>query len=126
MERKSVMTSEEYLSDLWIRVCGKWSRSELNDFPTILYRSEWSEEFEEAMRKRMVIGAYRYGKLNDPNKPRYDRTEAIRKRLALYEATGNLEALVDIANLCLCEFVEGDHPKRHFRSGADFGHVETK
>ena len=32
------------------------------------------------------------------------------RRLAAYGRTGNLEMLVDVANLCLLEFVEGRHP----------------
>lgn len=65
---------------------------------------------------RLIVGAYRYGRLGSKNKSQYDRLKSIRKRLDSYEQNGNLELLVDIANLALCEFVEGRHPKRHFKT----------
>jgi len=79
-----------------------------------LLRSEWSPKFEELMRNRLVIGSMRYGLLHAPNKPAYDRIAGARKRLQQFESTGNLECLVDIANMMLLEFEEGRHPKRHW------------
>ena len=81
-----------------------------------LERSEWSPRFERLMRNRLVIGAMRYGLLHAPGKKRWDRGAGIRKRLKQYEETGNLEYLVDVANLALLEFEESDHPLKHFRS----------
>jgi hypothetical protein len=93
---------------------------------TSLRESEWSKEFEYLMRNRLIQGVPRYGKLGDKNKPQYDRIESIVYRLKQYVETGNLEYLVDVANLCLVEFVEGRHPKRHFRAIDDGDHVEEK
>lgn len=87
--------------------------------------SEWSHEFERLCRNRMFLGGCRYGKLGAEGKPQWDRLSDIKRRLSLYEQTGNLELLVDAANLCQCEFVEGDHPDRHFASDDD-GEVHTK
>jgi len=70
------------------------------------------------------MGAIRYGLLGEKNKPQYDRVSEIQKRLKKYRDTGNLEFLVDIANLALCEFVEGKHPNRHFKSSDDKEHVK--
>lgn len=88
-----------------------------------LVKSEWSSGFERLMRNRLIAGAYRYGKLNEPLKHDYDRVSSIKKRLVLYENDGNTEHLVDIANLCLCEFVEGKHPLKHFKSVDDGEHT---
>jgi hypothetical protein len=33
--------------------------------------------------------------------------------------------LVDVANLCLLEFEEGEHPRRHWQPTDDGEHVET-
>ncbi len=79
-----------------------------------LARSEWSDEFEQYMRNRMIMGAMRYGLIGDPRKPHYDRIEFMRRKLDEYEKTGNLELLVDTANGAMLEYLEGDHPKRNF------------
>ncbi|MBU2018174.1 MAG: hypothetical protein KJ941_00895 [Bacteroidetes bacterium] len=89
-----------------------------------LSRTEWSDEFEQLCRNRLIIGALRYGRLNAKNKPQYNRIESIRKRLLNYEQTGNTENLVDIANICLCEYVEGNHPNKHFAAIDDGEHVK--
>lgn len=91
-----------------------------------LQKSEWSAEFEKLMRDRLIMGAFRYGLLGDPNKPKWDRLPSIYRRLQEYGATGNDELLVDCANLLLLEFVEGNHPNKHLNSKATGEHVEIK
>lgn len=92
-----------------------------------MWQTEWSPRFEKLMRNRLIMGALRYGKLNAPGKPQYDRMASIQKRAKLYAETGNLEILVDIANLALLEFEEGRHPKRHFTAIDERDdHVEVK
>lgn len=83
-----------------------------------LVDSEWSAEFEALMRNRLIMGALRYGLISDPAKVKNREPSGpnIRARLELYEATGNTEWLVDIANLALLEFVEGNHPLKHFHA----------
>ena len=88
-----------------------------------LQASEWSADFERLQRNRLIMGALRYGKLGAPGKPKYDRVASIQKRMDQYTKTGNLELLVDVANLCVCEFIEGRHPTRHFRAEDDGEHV---
>lgn len=90
-----------------------------------LRKSEWSQRFEYHMRNRLVLGAIRYGKLHAPGKPEYDRIKSIERRLSIYKETGNLETLVDCANLCLLEFEESKHPKRNFTSIDDGEHVDV-
>ena len=79
-----------------------------------LKKSEWSPRFEELMRNRLLMGALRYGLMHAKGKPKYDRLAGARKRLQQYEETGNLECLVDVANMALLEFEEGRHPHRHW------------
>lgn len=81
----------------------------------LLAKSEWSVEFEKLCRKYMIQGAFGYGRLGEEGKPQYDRIAAIIHRAKLYKETGNDEYLVDIANFCQLEFVEGIHPKKHFK-----------
>lgn len=79
-----------------------------------LYATQWSTEFERLMRNRLVMGALRYGPLNAPGKPKYDSLASMLRRLESYARSGNLEILVDVANLCLVEFVERRHPHAHW------------
>ena len=80
-----------------------------------LRKSEWSRKFETLMRNRLVMGAVRYGRMNTA-KPKYDKIPSIIERVKKYQKGGNLEHLVDVANLALLEFEEGSHPLKHFSS----------
>jgi len=93
--------------------------------PTLanLRKSEWSPEFEEFMRHRLVMGYYRYGPFEIQNRSTDDMMAAILKRAEEYIITGNDELLVDIANLSMKEFAAGEHPKKHFESVDDGEHV---
>jgi hypothetical protein len=99
-------------------LCGK----SIND----LTRSEWCREFERLQRNRLIIGALRYGLMGKPGKPKYDRVNCMRRRLDQYCRTGNLEHLVDVANIAMLEFVEGDHPLQHFAAGDDTQHSKVR
>lgn len=95
-------------------------------YPHELVSTEWSQEFERLQRNRMFMGALRYGRLGAAGKPQYDRCTDIKRRVSKYKDTGNLEYLVDAANLCQCEFVEGDHPNKHFSSADDGEHTKAR
>lgn len=86
--------------------------------PHRLAVTEWSDIFEALMRNRLIMGAIRYGRLATPRPKGITNVhmQYIDERIKRYKETGNTEALVDVANLCLVEFVVGDHPKKHFKS----------
>lgn len=73
----------------------------------VLRNTEWASDFEQLMRNRLLMGRFRYGPMEYKVKhsPSWDLLGSIETRLKLYRETGNLELLVDIANLCLLEFV---------------------
>lgn len=81
------------------------------------------EEFHRLRESRLILGAFRYGFLGDPNKPQYDNVPDMIRRLNAYHETGNLEYLLDVANLCECEWADGKHPKRHYRPSDDGQHT---
>lgn len=114
-----------WLDELWKRAAG---RPVVDEHATLdeLKRTEWSVPFELMMRNRMIVGSLRYGRLGKPDKPAYDRVGEAIRRLRLYEQTGNDELLVDAANICMVEFLEGKHPKKHFVSVDDGQHAEVK
>lgn len=114
--------NNKYIKNLWLWKCGMHEeRLDMND----LEKTEWSNEFESFMRNRLIMGAYRYGRLQKGKKPNYDRVKEIKRRAELYEKTGNQEYLVDVANFAMCEFIE---PSRsvYFRAIDDGGHAEKK
>lgn len=96
--------------------------SKTNKTISELMRSEWCYEFEELMRLLLVVGSLRYGELYDINLKDY--TEEIKKRLKLYEKTGNMLFLVDVANFALLEFKKGFHPNKHLANVDDQIHFE--
>jgi hypothetical protein len=116
-----------FFNNLWKWKCGlpEEQPPKAVDFDS-LRKTEWSKDFETYMRNRLIMGALRYGVINAKDKPKYDRIDSIRKRLQLYQDSGNTELLVDIANMALLEFVEGDHPLKHFTaldSGVEHANV---
>ena len=120
------MTSDlhHYTKNLWRWKCGLEEKDPQLPGYEELARDEWSPEFEKLMRNRMIMGAIWYGRLNAKGKPQYDRVEYMRTKLSLYEETGNLECLVDVAVLAVDEFEEGNHPLKHF--GAEDGKIHAK
>ena len=119
------MTNTEYIRNSLLEHCGLIPRKILPDLNS-LRTTEWSAQFEQLMRNRLVMGGIRYGLLHSANKPQYDRIASVIKRVTEYKATGNMELLVDAANLCLLEFEEGNHPNRHFKAKDDAEHVEKR
>jgi len=93
-----------------------------------LRKTEWSPLFEELMRNRQILGAFRYQTYNENriDGGKYKRVDSIIKRANMYAETHNMELLVDIANLCMLEYEFGDHPDRHFKSIDDGEHVEER
>jgi hypothetical protein len=79
-----------------------------------LKKSEWSKEFEQLMRSRLIVGTKKYGKINEPRIKKYNRVEAIGIELKNYMKTKNLEHVVGIATLCLLEFEERKKSNRYF------------
>src|SRR5208283_5212397 len=95
-------TLDYFFRQAWRWTCGLPEESPLpaGNMPPLetLRETEWSPTFERLMRNRLIMGSFRYLRLGDPRKPPYDCIAGIRKRLDNYEATGNLEMLVDSAN----------------------------
>lgn len=88
-----------------------------------LSEGQWCSEFEQHMRARLLMGRYRYGAMSRQKPNGYDNVGSAIERLRLYQQTGNLEHLVDAANLALVEYVTGQHPNRHFESSDDGIHT---
>lgn len=72
-----------------------------------LRKSEWSPDFEQLMRNRLLMGSFRYGLFEEKvmGDLQWDLIGSIVSRIERYKQTGNLELLADIANLAMLEFV---------------------
>jgi len=117
-------TRQRFLDNLWRWAVGVPEREQRTVPLEKMIQTQLSKEFERLMRNRLLVGGYRYGMFGEPGKPMYDSVAAARKHLDEYIRTGNLEHLVDAANLCLVEFIEGQHPLRHFEAIDDGQHTE--
>lgn len=126
----SHLTNRHFVDNLWRWKCGMEELEETPFEPVDideLAKSQMSSRFVQLMTNRMVLGTLRYGRWQDNknNGVKYDRVGSIRKRLDLFEKTGNSEYLVDIANFAMIEFEVSDHPNLHFAPKDDDGeHVE--
>jgi hypothetical protein len=66
------------------------------------------------MFNRMVMGTIRYG-LNSFFKQDY--VKAMRAKIDMYQESGNIEFLVDVANIAMLEFKFSKHKLKHFSGG---------
>lgn len=90
-----------------------------------LRRTEWCPEFETLQRNRLIMGAFRYGLFHDHKEnggSPHDNVASIEKHAQLYRETGNMEHLLDIANLAMKEWDVGVHPNKHFAATDDADH----
>jgi len=122
--------TNDFLRNLWRWKCGLSEETPTRPKTGMTFYelsdTEWNVEFEQFMRNRLVMGAYRYGRIKERDKPPYDRLTSMVRRLELYKETGNKEYLVDVATLCLVEFTLEGHPTSHFNSVDDGEHVRVK
>ncbi len=122
-------TAEKFFIDnLWRWKCGMPekelnSKMERMDFNK-MFETQWSKEFEQRRKNRMVMGTFRYGDFRSGKHSSKNIVNSIVSRSNQYLESGNMEHLLDIANLAMIEYVVGTHPKRHFESIDDGEHVK--
>ena len=95
------------------------------EFAEVL-KTEWSQRFEELRKKAMIMSYFKYGRIKQNHSKDNNHMDAVanlKKRLELYEKTGNTEYLVDVANFAMIEFMSPQHPEAHFK-GTDSDNVE--
>lgn len=89
-----------------------------------LRKTERNHEFQEKCANRLIMGAFRYGMMDEPGKKKFDRVQSAIDRLKLYQKTGNAEHLVDAANLCELEYDRPIHKNFHFKAVDDGIHTQ--
>ena len=72
------------------------------DMPEEILKRDYSEEFDTLRKNRMVTSHYKYGWVSE-NYPTglASAVGSLKKRLELYEKTGNREWLLDVANFAM-------------------------
>ena len=85
-----------------------------------ILKHDFSEDFIQKMRNRMLVSHYKYGWVRDIYPELADAVACLEQRLALYKEDGNTEHLVDVANFAMIEFMLPRHPDAHF-AGTDSG-----
>lgn len=91
-----------------------------------ILKSEYSEKFDSIRKSMMVTSYYKYGPVRK-NHDEYMCMDAIanlKRRLEMYEETGNTEFLADVANFAMIEFM---YPRRKgaYYKPTDSGACET-
>jgi hypothetical protein len=120
-------TGRELLDDLWRRLAGLDLPEGIEGMTrTQLLQETWSARFERLMRNRLLVGAYRYGKFGPKQAAAYNMVPSIKKRLDTFEHDGNLEHLVDVANLCMLIFVHGESVGLSMLAQDDSEHTQLK
>lgn len=101
-------SERDFLNDLWEDLAGrKFPKPKLLPPPDVLKETQWCPEFEQLMRSRLLMGAFRYGQIKEQDYSKYNLTGEAKRRIDLYRATRNLEFLVDAANMILLAFIHG-------------------
>jgi hypothetical protein len=82
----------------------------------VVPHSEFSQPFVQGMADRMGVSFCKYGRVAEAYPSRVDAIASLRARLDRYEATGNTEWLMDVANFAMIEYMHPRHQKAHFRA----------
>ena len=90
--------------------------------PTEILEQEMDWEFLAEMAHGMIMGYFRYGKASDST---LNYLDGMKRKIALYEETGNLECLRDIANFAMQERKKPSI-EAHYKAVDDGEHLSSK
>lgn len=88
----------------------------MNKSPEEILRTEFSEQFVQYMKNRMVASHFKYGSVKGAAKKGIDFLKDVERRVSLYKSTGNTEWLVDAANNLMMEFMFPSVENAHFQA----------
>lgn len=69
-----------------------------------ILKQDFSEDFIQKMKNRIIVSHYKYGWMKDTYPELVDAVACLEQRLALFKETGNTEHLVDVANFAKTKF----------------------
>lgn len=77
--------------------------------------TEYSEEFDQLRKNRMVMSFYKYGPMQtNYGEKLIDALGSMDLCITKYKKTGNTEYLVDAANYAMIEYMYPQHVNGHF------------
>ena len=80
--------------------------------PSIV-ESEINRKFRERKDQALTVSYYKYGPIREAYPHKVNAIASLKKRLRLYEETGNADYLVDISNFAEIEFTCPAHLEYH-------------
>lgn len=75
---------------------------------------QFSQEFVDGMRDRVIMGFYRYGPAKNQFPAKVNALQTMELRLRKYKETKNTEYLMDAANFLMFEFMYPSLEGAHF------------
>lgn len=120
---------QHFFHNAWRRHCGMEEIEEYidkNKFCTVpdieeIKKLSFNEDFVKLMNNRMVMGFFRYGNRHAKKSP-MNNIKSAERRIELYKQSGNLEFLLDAANMLRMEFEIPQHPHASFNPQDDGEH----
>lgn len=80
-----------------------------------ILETEFSEDFVEKKKNRMLTSYYKYGKVKENyENGKFDALACAKERMELYNETGNTEYLIDASNFLMIEYMYPQHENAHF------------
>lgn len=82
--------------------------------------TEFSEIFIEKMKQSMYMSFFKYGPIKENYGGKLVKAiDNLEIRLEKYKSTGNIEYLIDIANMAMIEYKYPQHPNAYYKAGAE-------
>lgn len=76
-------------------------------------KSEYCNKFWLRMKNSMEVSFHKYGPVKKAYPHKVNAIASLKKRLFLYEETGNADYLIDIGNFAMIEFMAPAHEEFH-------------
>lgn len=80
------------------------------------HENEVDEDFLDGMRKRMYVSFHKYGPVRDAYPSKVNALRTLAAAVEKYQATGNTEYLMDVANYAMIEYMCPAHQDAFFKS----------
>lgn len=94
----------------------------LEEMAAIQWGEDWLKILD-LMKNRMIMGGFRYGPHRNQRQGQFDNVADSIRRLKLHQEDGNMEHLLDAANITILACLKKAHKNFHFESIDDGVHA---